>query len=85
MRYTHWSSILLRAFIIPIPTQQQLNNWLITRLANHYHPQHCYSINTSTADISGHCSGHHSDCKMEDHQKTSGCSREKNLLQNYLV
>ena len=37
----------------------------------HYHPQHCYTINTSTTDVSVYCSGHHPDCEMEDHQKTS--------------
>ena len=40
----------------------------------YYHPQHCYTINTSTTDVSVYCSGHHPDCTMENHQKTSGCS-----------
>ena len=37
----------------------------------HYHPQHCYTINTTTADVSVYYNGHHPDCETEDHQKTT--------------
>ena len=39
----------------------------------YHHPQRCYTINTSTTDVSVYCSGHHPDCEMEDHQKTRFC------------
>ena len=64
--------------IFPIPDCIQLPTWCILLLPSiqlptqhdvqsvyHYHPQHCYTIITSTTDVSVYCSGHHPDCEME--------------------
>ena len=71
MTAMHASSYLYSYFI---PSSYQHN--MMSRLVYHYHPHHCYTINTSTTDVSVYCSGHHHDCEIGPLESLYFCHKE---------